>query len=161
MRGPDGSVLIWVESDAEPRPEPGASRHRGMIVVAHGSGRGTTEESFVISYPIDTDDHMQHVAAVSGVLEAMGWSVLASRRGTTDGGSVNSAVLTSTARSGSAQRLWLAEPVRGAQARGAPADAPFPGLRSAMVAGEVRSREIRDQVEAWVNEGGAGDDVPS
>jgi len=45
-----------------------------MIVVAHGSGQGTAEGSFTVSYPVDTDDDGQHVDAVSGVLEAMGRS---------------------------------------------------------------------------------------
>ena len=157
MRRPDASVLIWVEGDAEPA----ARRHRGMIVVAHGSGQGAMEGSFIISYPVATDDHAQHVPAVSGVLEAMGWSVLASRRGTADAGPVNTAALVSAARFGPERRLWLAEPVGTARDWSAPADALAPEPSAAPAVGGVRAREMRDQIEAWVNEGGAGDDVAS
>ena len=160
-QGPDASVLIWVRGDAELVHEPAAGRHRGMMVVAHGAGLGSTGGSFIISYPVDTDDDGPHVGAVSGVLEAMVWSVLASRRGGTAGRHVNTAVLASTARSGSEQRLWLAEPVRAPQRPTArPASALASGSPAAL-ADCVCNREIRDQVEAWVNEGGAGDDVMS
>ena len=110
MELPEASVLIWVEGDAEMALEPAAGRHRGMIVVAHGVGQGPAQTSFIISYP-DAGDHAQHVPAVSDVLEAMGWAVLASERGMTDGEHVNTALLVSTASFGVEQRLWLAEPV--------------------------------------------------
>ncbi len=161
MQRPDAGVLIWVEGDAELVREPAAGRHRGMIVVAHGSGQGTTEGSFIISYPFETGDDGQYVDAVSGVLEAMGWSVLASRRGRTAGGHVNTAMLVSNAHPGSEQRLWLAEPVGAAQDPSAPAHAFASRSSAASADGGVRTLEIRDQLEAWVNEGGAGDDVLS
>ena len=93
MRRPDAGVLIWVEGDDKRAPESPSGRHCGMIVVAHGSGQGTAEGSFIISYLVATDDRTQHLPAVSGLLEAMGWAVLAFRRGWTDGGNVNTAVL--------------------------------------------------------------------
>ena len=96
------------------------------------------------------------MGAVSGVLEAMGWSVLASRRGGMAGGHLNTAVLVSSVHPGSEQRLWLAEPVRAWQRPTAP-----PGASAAGSSAASRTREVRDQLEAWVNEGGAGDDVLS
>lgn len=148
MQRPDASVLIWVDGDAELVREPAAGRHRGMIVVAHSSGQGITEGSFIISYLVDTDDDGQHVAAVSGALEAMGWSVLASQRGRAAGGHVNTASLVSNARSGSEQRLWLAELVGAAQDPSAPAHATASGSSAALADGGVRTRGIRDQLEA-------------
>ncbi len=106
----DASVLIWVEGEGEPAPAADGG-HRGMIIVAHGCDQGTTRRSFIISYPVADDDHAQHVPAVSGVLEGMGWSVVESRGGMTDGGRLNTAALVSTAQSGAPQLLWLAEPV--------------------------------------------------
>jgi hypothetical protein len=108
---PDENVLIWVEADAELAREPAVERHRGMIVVAHGSGRGAVEGSFIISYPISADDHAEHVPAISGKLVVMGWSVLASSRGCTQGGHVDTAVLVNVTGLGTEQRLWLAESV--------------------------------------------------
>ncbi len=161
MQQPDASVLIRVGGDPELAREAAAGRHRGMIVVAHGSGQGTTEGSFIISYPVATDEHAQHLPAVSGWLEAMGWSVLASRRRRTDIGDVNTAVLVNTGHSSPEQRLWLAEPVSTAYDRSPPAHALVPGPSPALGRGNVRTREFRNQLEAWVNEGGAGDDVAS
>ena len=111
MQRPDASVLIRVEGDAEPVRDPATGRHRGMIVVAHGAGQGTMEGSFIISYPIHTDDDGQHVDAIAGVLEAMGWSVQASQRGGMAGGHVNTAVLVSNVQPNLERRLWLAEAV--------------------------------------------------
>lgn len=161
MQRPDASVLIWVERDADLAREPAVRRHRGMIVAAHGSGRGTTEASFIISYPVDTGDHAQHLPAVSGLLKAMGWSVLASPCRSTDGDDVNSAVLLSTAKFGPEQLLWLAESVSTAQDRSAPAHSRMPGPSYVTAAGDHRTREMRDQLDVWVNEGGGGDDAAS
>ena len=161
MQRPPASVLIWVEGDAELLPEPAAGRHRGMIVVAHGSGQGTAEGSFIISYPVDADDDAPHVAAVSGVLERMGWSVLVTRRGSTAGQYVNTAALVSNGNPRSGQHMWLAETVGATEDPGASTPAPVSGSSAAPAASDVRTRGIRDQLEAWVNEGGAGDDVAS
>jgi len=161
MQRPPASVLIWVEGDAELLPEPAAGRHRGMIVVAHGSGQGTAEGSFIISYPVDADDDAPHVAAVSGVLERMGWSVLVTRRGSTAGQYVNTAALVSNGNPRSGQHMWLAETVGATEDRGASTPTPASGYSAAPAASDVRTRGIRDQLEAWVNEGGAGDDVAS
>jgi hypothetical protein len=157
----DVSVLVWLEGDDVRPPESFSGRRRGMIVVAHGSGQGTTEGSFIISYPVATDDLTQHVPAVSALLEAMGWAVRASRRGRTDGGNVNTAVLVNTAHFGVDQILWLAELVSTAQDRSPSTNAPMPGPSAALTGGNFRTREMHDQVEAWVNEGGAGNDVAS
>lgn len=73
--------------------------------MAHGFGQGTTGKSFMISYPVATDDHGQHLPAVSGL----------------------------------------------------PVPVPSPALGGS----GIRTLEFRDQLEAWVNEGGAGDDVAS
>ncbi len=161
MQRPPASVLIWVEGDAELLPEPAAGRHRGMIVVAHGSGQGTVEGSFIISYPVDTDDDAPHVAAISGVLERMGWSVLAKRHGSTARRYVNTAALVSNGNPGSGQHMWLAETVGATEDPGASTPAAASGSSAAPAASDVRTRGIRDQLEAWVNEGGAGDDVAS
>ena len=161
MRRPDAGALIWVEGDNERAPKSPSGRHRGMIVVAHGSGQGTAEGSFIISYPVATDDRTQHLPAVSGLLEAMGWAVLAFRRGCTVGGIVNTTVLVNTAHFGLEQILWLAESVSTAQDRSPGTNVLMPGSSAALTGGHFRTREMRDQVEAWVNEGGAGDDVAS
>ena len=125
------------------------------------SARGAAGGSFIISYPVEADDDGQHVPAVSGVLEAMGWSVVASQRGATAGEHVNTAVLVNTGHPGSGQRLWLAEPVGAAPDRSAPPRALAPRPSAAQAGSDSRNGEIRDQLEAWVNEGGAGDDVAS
>lgn len=91
-------MLIWVDGDDERAPEPPSGRHRGMIVVAQGSGQGTAEGPFIISYPVATDDRKQHLHAVSALLEAMGRAVQESRRGRTDDGNVITAVLVNTVR---------------------------------------------------------------
>jgi hypothetical protein len=161
MQRPDASVLIWVDGDDQRSPVSSSKRHRGMIVVAHGSGQGKSEGSFIISYPVATDDRAQHLPAVSGLLVAMGWAVLASRRERTDGGKVNTATLVNTAHVGRKQILWLAEAVSTAQDRRPGTNAPMPGPSAALTGGDFRTREMHDQVEAWVNEGGAGDDVAS
>jgi hypothetical protein len=158
---PDASELIWVESDDEQAPESPSGRHRSLIVVAHGSRQGATEGSFIISYPVATDDRAQHLPAVSGLLVAMGWAVLASRRGRTDGGNVNTAVLVNTSHFGLEQILWLAEAVSTAQDRRPCTNTLMPGPSAAPTGGDSRTREMRDQVEACVHEGGAGDDVAS
>ncbi|WP_419728871.1 hypothetical protein [Lichenicola sp.] len=100
-----------MEADLDAVREPGSDRRRGMIVVAHDAGPGALQGSFIISYPSDSDDEGQHVDAVSGVLEAMGWSVLASRCGRTPAGHVNTAALVRRKHDGLRQRLWLAKPV--------------------------------------------------
>jgi hypothetical protein len=161
MGRPPASMLIWVESNAELLPEPAAGRHRGMILVAHGSGQCTVEGSFIISYPVETDDDAPHVTAVSGVLERMGWSVLATRQGSTPGRYVNTAALVSNGNSGSWQHMWLAETVGATEDPGASTSAPASGSSAAPAASDVRTRGFRDQLEASVNEGGAGDDVAS
>ena len=161
MQRPDASVLIWVDGDNERSPVSSSGRHRGMIVVAHGSGQGTSEGSFIISFPVATDESTQHLPAVSALLEAMGWAVLASRGERTDGGKVNTAVLVNTAHVGRKQILWLAEAVSTAQDRRPGTNTLMPRPSAAPTGGDSRTREMRDQVEAWVNEGGAGDDVAS
>ena len=164
MRRPDAGVLIWVEGDAEVLPEPAAGRHRGMIVVAHRSGQGIADASFIISYPVDTDDDAPRVAAVSGVLERMGWAVLGTRRGSTAGRYVNTAALVSNSDPGSGQSrqsLWLAETVGATEDPCKSTPAPVSGTSAAPAASAARTWGIRDQLEAWVNEGGAGDDVAS
>jgi hypothetical protein len=132
-----------------------------MIVVAHGSGQGSAEGFFVISYPVDTDDDAPHVTAVSSVLERMGWAVLATRRGSTAGRYVSTAALVSSGDPGSGQHLWLAETVGATEDPGASTRTQRAGFSAAPAGGDVRTRGIRDQLEAWVNEGGAGDDVAS
>ena len=161
---PAASVLIWVEGDAEQPPEQAAVQLRGMIVAAHGSGQGLAEGSFIISYPVGTDDDAPHVTAVSGVLEQMGWAVLGTRRGSTAGRYVNTAALVSNSDPGSGQSrqsLWLAETVGATEDPGASTRNQRAGFSAVPAGGDVRTRGIRDQLEAWVNEGGAGDDVAS
>lgn len=156
-----GSVLIWVDGDDERPPGAPSGRHRGMIVAAHGSGQGITKGSFIISYPIATEDRAQHLTAVSGLLEEMGWAIMAIRRGRTDGGTMNTAVLLNTSHFGPKQVLWLAELVSLAQDRCSGTNALTPGQSAAPTGADSRTREMRNQVEALVNEGGAGDDVAS
>lgn len=77
---------MWVEADRRAVHEPAGDRRRGMIVVAHDAGPDALQGSFIISYPSDGDDEGQHVDAVSGVLGAMGWSVMASNCARTPAG---------------------------------------------------------------------------
>jgi hypothetical protein len=139
MRRPDAGVLIWVEGDTDVLPDPAAGRHRGMIVVAHGSGQGTAEGSFIISYPVDTEDDAPRVAAVSGVLERMGWAVLGTRRGSTAGRYVNTAALVSNGDPCSGQQLWLAETVAATEDPGASTPAPASASSATPAASDVRT----------------------
>jgi hypothetical protein len=82
-------------------------------------------------------------------------------RGRTDRGDAHTSLLVSTAHFGPERRLWLAEPVGQACDRSALGYAPVPDPSPALGVDECRIREIRDQIEAWVNEGGTGDDVAS
>ena len=127
-RRPDASMLIWVEGNAELSRDPTGDR-RGMIVAVHGSGDGDAAGSFIISYPLAAGDQPQHVRSVSGVLQALGWSILTSRRRTTEEGHGNTALLVSTARSGSRQLLWLAEPGSAGQVRARRLAPPHGGMR--------------------------------
>jgi hypothetical protein len=74
---------------------------------------------------------------------------------------VNTAVLVNTSHFGLEQILWLAESVSTAQDRNPGTNALMPGPSAALTGGNFRLREMRDQVEAWVNESWAGDDVVS
>jgi hypothetical protein len=142
MQRPPASVLIWVEGGAELPPEPAACRHRGMLVVAHGSGKGPAEGSFIISYPVDADDDAPHVTAVSGVLERMGWAVLGTRRGSAAGRHVNTVALVSNGDTGSGQRLWLAETVGATKDPGSSTHAPASGSSAAQGDSDVRTQGI-------------------
>jgi len=155
---PDARVLIWVEGAAEWVREAAVGRHRSMIIVAHGAGRGSIERSFIISYPLGTDKDGRQARAVAGVLEAMGWSVLASQRGGKADEHGNSGMLVSNARPGSQRQLWLAEQVRALQPPTPRASALASGSCAASADGGVRTREIRDPLGVWVNKGGAGRD---
>ena len=91
----------------------------------------------------------------------MGWEVLDMRRASTAGRYVNTAALVSNGDPGSGQHLWLAETVDATEDPGASTRAPASGSSAAPAGSDVRTQGIRDQLEAWVNEGGAGDDVAS
>ena len=128
---------------------------RGVIVVAHGPGLRTAERSFVISYPVEAGGHAQRIPAVVGLLEALGWSLLATRRRRTASGHANTAVLVNTARPGVEQRLWLAEPVTAPQTLGRARKLgllPFPRAAAALKA--------RRQAQAWINGIAIGDPGP-
>lgn len=161
MQPRDGSVLLWLDgNDARP-PETPVGRHRGVIVAAHGSCQGITESAFIISYPIATDDRAQHLPALSGLLEEMGWTVMALGRAMTEGETMNTAVLANTPHFGPKQVLWLAELVGLAQARCPGAPTLMPRLSAASTGADLRIRDMRKQVAAWVNLGGAGDEAAS
>jgi hypothetical protein len=156
-----GNVLIWVEGDSELVGDPADGRHRGILIAAHGSSQGSTDGSFIISYPIGKDDHAPHVPAVSGLLEALGWSVVLSQHERTFEGSVNFTLLVSTSPAGHERRLWLTESVGEEPHQNEPGYELAPGLLAAGAEGRISTARIRNQLEAWVNEGGAGDDVAS
>jgi hypothetical protein len=155
----DASVLIWVESEAERVRELFDGRHRGMLIAAHGPVQGGMDGSFIISYPMDEGDQGPHVPAVAGLLEALGWSVVASRHGRTLDGSVNLALLVSTAPADQERRLWLTESVGVTPDPNEPGYAP--GLLATPAEGDVSSAGMHDRLEEWVNKGGAGANVAS
>jgi hypothetical protein len=155
------NVLIWVEGDGELVGDPADGRHRGILIAAHGSSQGSTDGSFIISYPIGKDDHAPRVPAVSGLLEALGWSVVLSQHERTVEGGVNVALLVSTAPVGHGRRLWLTESVGEEPDRSEPNYALASELLAAAAEGRISTARMRNQIEAWVNEGGAGDDVAS
>ena len=113
----DSNVLIWVE-DAMAGPGLPAWRNRGMVVVAHGPGLAGAERAFIISCPVEAGGEGQQVPAVLSLLQAMGWSLLASQHRTTATGHVNTAVLVDKTRSEGEWRLWLAEPALAPKAQG-------------------------------------------
>ena len=176
---PEGNELIWVEDDPGLTPGLVGKPSRGTIVVAHGSIQPAAQRSFVISFPLDGDGPPWRIPAVTGALAALDWTVLAVERRRTASGEADIAVLASKARPGGEQRLWLAEPSAAAPDRPGPSisNRPAPsqpapsqpgpiqpnGGRAVLPAPAIRrdgaARIMRDQVEVWVNEGGAGGDV--
>jgi hypothetical protein len=108
--GPDGDVLIWLEQSM-PGSEPVASGARGVIVVMHGADQAAAARSFVVSFPIEAGGKGRQLGAVSDLMGALGWSLLASDRRKTDLGQVDTAVFVNTNGFEGEQRLWLAEPV--------------------------------------------------
>lgn len=158
--------LIWIEDDRGPA----TFRNRGLLVVTHGAGRAAQERSCVISYPggpagngaTDTGD----ILAVSDSLATMGWRLLSCRDQATETGHASIAILISRTRPGREKRLWLVAPSAGPSAeRATPTPAPAGQDAPAVPppypagAGVPAAPGTRDQVEVWVNEGGAGDDV--
>ncbi len=121
--------------------------NRGLIVVAHSMGQAAAERSCVISYPAGAADE-QDILAVSEKLAAMGWLLLSCLCRETATGHASVAVLVNRALPGNEQQLWLATP------SAAPLACPAGSGAAASAA-----LGTRDQVEAWVNEGGVGDDV--
>ncbi len=140
---PDANALIWVEDT----PGMATARSRGLIVVAHSMGQTAAERSCVISYPAGAADE-QDILAVSEKLTAMGWLLLSCLCRETARGHASVAVLVNRSLPGNEQQLWLAAPSAALLAYPA-------GSGTAANA----ALGTRDQVEAWVNEGGAGDDV--
>jgi len=167
---PGANALIWVEDD----PGLAAARSRGLLVVAHsagqavahGAGHAATERSCVISYPASPADDGQDILAVSERLTAMGWQLLSCLDQATETGHASIAMLVSRALPGMEQRLWLVAPAA-ALPKGltvptqAPAGQDAPAVPPAYPAGPgvPAAPGTRDQVEDWVNEGGAGGDV--
>lgn len=167
---PEGSELIWVEGDPGLAKDPS----RGMIVVAHGPGQPATQRSFVISFPLDGDGSPWRIPAVTDALATLDWTVVAVQRRRTAAGEANTAVLASEARPGGERRLWLAEPSAAAPDHPGSSLPDHPGpvqpgpsqsgteravLPAPAAARDGAARDMRDQVEDWVNEGGVGDDV--
>lgn len=159
---PGANALIWVEDD----PGLAAAHSRGLLVVAHGAGQATTEHSCVISYPASPADDGQDILAVSERLTELGWQLLSCLDQVTETGHASIAMLVSRALPGMEQRLWLVAPAADpAKGRAVPTQAPAgqgaPAVPPAYPAGPdvPAAPGTRDQVEDWVNEGGAGDDV--
>ncbi len=159
---PGANALIWVEDDSGLA----AARKRGLLVVAHGAGQAATERSCVISYPASPADDGQDILAVSERLTAMGWQLLSCLDQATETGRASIAMLVSRALPGMEQRLWLVAPAAPLpKGRIVPTQAPAgqdaPAVPPAYPAGPgvPAAPGTHDQVEDWVNEGGAGDDV--
>jgi hypothetical protein len=157
---PGANALIWVEDD----PGLAAARSRGLLVVAHGASQATTERSCVISYPASPADDGHDILAVSERLTAMGWQLLSCPDQATETGHASIAMLVSRALPDMEQRLWLVAPAAGpakgrAVSTQAPAGQGAPAVPPAYPAGPgvPAAPGTRDQVEDWVNEGGADD----
>lgn len=130
--------LIWIEGDGT-----GAEACRGVLVVAHGACLAEKEWSCVISHPSQAVDRGEFLHHVSAGLASMGWLQLTHPHPGAAGDHAVIAALVNRDLPGPERRLWLAAPSVVRQ-DAVPATAPG----------------SRDQVETWVNEGGAGDDVP-
>lgn len=164
---PAANALIWVE-DA---PGLATARSRGLLVVAHGASQAAAEHSCVICYPAGSADggpadENRDILAVSERLTAMGWQLLSCLDQDAATGHASIAMLVSRTLPGMEQRLWLAAPAAAPpEGRAVPSQAPAgqdaPAAPPAYPAGPrvPAAPGTRDQVEDWVNEGGAGDDV--
>ena len=181
---PEGNELIWVEDDPGLAPRLVTEPSCGIIVVAHGPSQPAAQRSFVISFPLDGDGLPWRIPAVTGALAALNWTVLAVERCRTASGEANIAVLASKARPGGEQRLWLAEPSTaapdhpgssisihygpaqpGSSQPGLVQPGPIqPNAARAVLAAPSAQRDgaarvMRDQVEHWMNDGGATRDL--
>ena len=154
----DCNVLIWVE-DAVAGPGLPARHNRGMVVVAHGPGQAVAERSFVISCPVEASGEGRQVPAVLSLLQAMGWSLLASRHRTTATGHANTAVLVNKTCSGGERRLWLAEPALTPQAQGRARKNMRSNPMPCRAAAKSATSKARRQAAGWSDEGSAGGDV--
>jgi hypothetical protein len=159
---PGANALIWVEDG----PGLAAARKRGLLVVAHGASQAAKERSCVISYPASPADDGQDILAVSERLTEMGWQLLSCLDQATGTGHASIAMLVSRALPGMEQRLWLVAPAAPLpKDRIVPTQAPAgqdaPAVPPTYPAGPgvPAAPGTHDQVEDWVNEGGAGDDV--
>ena len=166
---PGGNTLTSVEDD------PGLVTRcgRGLVVAAHASDQAEAPRSFAVSFPAGADGHRRCVPAIADALATLGWTVLAARRGETAPGHVETpghaetTFLASDIRPGTKQRLWLAEPPAAPPGHPAPPVSAGPTQESRVVPlpaarqneGVRAGRDMRDQVETWVDEGGTGDGV--
>lgn len=162
----DANSLIWIE-EAVGLVE---ARRRGLLVVAHGACHSLKEWSCVISYPSGVTVPGQGLLDVSESLADFGWLLLSRLPLVTAIGRGSTAVLVNRQVPGQERRLWLAAPSVSQASGGAgteralPADAnhrrPPPGRPAPAAASPAPAPGTHDQIETWVNEGGAGDDVP-
>lgn len=97
--GPDGNVLIWLDHPM-PGRGPADTGGRGVIVVMHGANQAVGARSIVVSFPVEASGEGRQLRAVSDLLAAMGWSLLASNRQKTELGHADTAVLVNTSRFG-------------------------------------------------------------
>lgn len=128
--------------------------------MAGGLDRSTMGTSLFID-PVIVDYHIPHLPGLSGLHDAdaligPGMPARKSR-----GGGINVIVLSNIARFGPEQRRWSAKPVISTHDRSARDDALEPGPFPALGGAEPRTLELFDQLEAWVNEGRAGGNMPS
>ena len=135
-----------------------AERAGGLGSAAYGTVQIAAERSFLIPYPLCIADCSEHIFAISSALAAFGQSTREAIGLATSYADADTADLFTEVSRGVDQQLWLVE-----FASGFDMNQALPkGRGRESAAGEpeagFRRQSMRERVEIWVNEGGAGGD---